>query len=47
MSRGFPDFANWKDHDAFEASFAHLIRDRKATESTGEGRRREGLPERS
>jgi hypothetical protein len=32
-----PDFANWKDHDAFEAAFARLIRDLKATESTGEG----------
>ena len=26
-----PDFANWKDHDAFEAGFARLLRDLKAT----------------
>jgi hypothetical protein len=25
-----PDFSNWKDHDAFEASFARLLRDLKA-----------------
>jgi TIR domain-containing protein/pentapeptide repeat protein len=27
-----PDFSNWKDHDAFEAGFARLLRDLKATE---------------
>jgi hypothetical protein len=25
-----PDFSNWKDHDAFEKSFARLLRDLKA-----------------
>lgn|GEM_PF-7037551 len=25
-----PDFSNWKDHDAFEAEFAKLLRDLKA-----------------
>jgi hypothetical protein len=44
MSCGFPDFANWKDHDAFEAAFARLIRDLKATTSAEEGRG--GPPER-
>jgi hypothetical protein len=32
-----PDFTEWRDHDAFEAAFARLIRDLKATESTGDG----------
>jgi hypothetical protein len=32
-----PDFANWKDHDAFEAAFARLIKDLEAPASTGEG----------
>jgi hypothetical protein len=36
-----PDFTNWKDHDAFEAAFARLIEDLKAT--TGDDR--EGPPE--
>jgi hypothetical protein len=27
-----PDFSNWKDHDAFEAEFAKLLRDLKSTE---------------
>lgn len=27
-----PDFTNWKDHDAFEAAFARLLRDLKAEE---------------
>jgi hypothetical protein len=27
-----PDFSNWKDHDAFEAEFAKLLRDLKATD---------------
>ncbi len=27
-----PDFSNWKDHDAFEAEFAKLLRDLRATE---------------
>jgi hypothetical protein len=32
-----PDFTNWKDHDAFEAAFARLIRDLEATAAaTGE-----------
>ena len=30
-----PDFSNWKDHESFEAAFAHLLRDLKAGESTG------------
>jgi hypothetical protein len=41
-----PDFSNWKDHDAFEAAFARLIRDLTATESTGERSGPEGSPER-
>jgi uncharacterized protein YjbI with pentapeptide repeats/ribosomal protein L29 len=28
-----PDFTNWKDHDAFEAAFARLLRDLKLTEA--------------
>ena len=28
-----PDFSNWKEHDAFEATFARLLRDLKATEA--------------
>jgi hypothetical protein len=32
-----PDFTHWKDHDAFEAAFARLIEDLKATTSTSEG----------
>ena len=39
-----PDFSNWKDHNAFEAGFAHLIRDLKATTLADEGRA--GPPER-
>jgi hypothetical protein len=27
-----PDFSNWKDHDAFEAAFAKLLRDLRAAE---------------
>jgi TIR domain/Pentapeptide repeats (8 copies) len=27
-----PDFSNWKEHDAFEAAFARLLRDLKAEE---------------
>jgi TIR domain/Pentapeptide repeats (8 copies) len=30
-----PDFSNWKDHDAFEAAFAKLLRDLKAEDSAG------------
>jgi hypothetical protein len=30
-----PDFSNWKDHDAFEAAFARLLRDLKDEESVG------------
>ena len=30
-----PDFSNWKDHDAFEAAFARLLKDLKAEELTG------------
>jgi hypothetical protein len=41
-----PAFSNWKAPDAFEASFARLIENLKATESTGEGTGREGPPER-
>jgi hypothetical protein len=44
-----PDFTGWKDHDAFEAAFARLIEDLKATTSTGEGAGgtgREGQPKR-
>ena len=32
-----PAFSRWKDQDAFEAAFARLIGDLKATTSTGEG----------
>jgi uncharacterized protein YjbI with pentapeptide repeats len=32
-----PDFSNWKDHAAFEAAFARLLKDLKAEESTGTG----------
>jgi ribosomal protein L29 len=28
-----PDFTNWKDHDAFEATFSRLLRDLKLTEA--------------
>jgi hypothetical protein len=28
-----PDFSKWKEHDAFEAAFARLLRDLKATEA--------------
>jgi TIR domain/Pentapeptide repeats (8 copies) len=28
-----PDFSNWKDHDAFEAGFAKLLRDLKADQT--------------
>ncbi len=28
-----PDFSNWKDHDAFEKAFAHLLRDLKASDA--------------
>ena len=28
-----PDFSNWKDHDAFEKSFARLLQDLRAEES--------------
>jgi hypothetical protein len=41
-----PDFTNWKDHDAFEAAFAHLLKDLKATTSEEEGAGSEGPPER-
>ncbi len=27
-----PDFSDWKEHDAFEAAFAHLLRDLQANE---------------
>lgn len=27
-----PDFSNWKDHDAFEVSFARLLEDLRAEE---------------
>lgn len=27
-----PDLSNWKDHDAFEAEFAKLLRDFRANE---------------
>ena len=27
-----PDFSNWKDHDAFEAAFARLLKDLRAEE---------------
>ena len=26
-----PDFSKWKDHDSFEAAFARLLEDLKAT----------------
>jgi hypothetical protein len=42
-----PDFSDWKDHDSFEAAFARLIRDLKATTSTGEGSGRAGPTKRT
>jgi uncharacterized protein YjbI with pentapeptide repeats len=30
-----PDFSNWKDHNSFEESFARLLKELKAEESTG------------
>ena len=30
-----PDFSGWKDHDAFEAGFARLLKDLKSEASTG------------
>src|SRR5262249_52673871 len=41
-----PDFSNGKDHDAFEAAFARLIRDLKATTSENQKAGHTGLPER-
>ena len=44
-----PDFTNWKDHDAFEAAFARLIKDLEATTATDEetqGPGRKGPPKR-
>jgi hypothetical protein len=38
------DFTKWKDHDAFEAAFARLIKDLEAPASTGEGTGRAGPP---
>ncbi|MCX7013319.1 MAG: toll/interleukin-1 receptor domain-containing protein [Candidatus Sumerlaeota bacterium] len=32
-----PDFSHWKDHDAFEAGFARLLRDLKADSETEPG----------
>jgi hypothetical protein len=32
-----PDFTAWKDHDAFEAAFARLLRDLKDTERQPQG----------
>jgi hypothetical protein len=29
-----PDFTRWKEHDAFETSFARLLKDLKADDST-------------
>jgi TIR domain len=34
-----PDFTAWKDHDAFEAAIARLLRDLKAAERQPEGSR--------
>jgi TIR domain len=34
-----PDFTTWKDHDAFEATIARLLRDLKAAERQPEGAR--------
>jgi uncharacterized protein YjbI with pentapeptide repeats len=39
-----PDFTDWKNHDAFEAAFARLIKDLEAPASTGEGPGRESPP---
>jgi TIR domain/Pentapeptide repeats (8 copies) len=33
-----PDFSNWKDPDAFEAEFSKLLRDLRATETSGDWR---------
>ena len=32
-----PDFTGWKDHDAFEAGFAKLLRDLKAADGAQKG----------
>ena len=32
-----PDFTNWKDHDAFESSFARLLKDLRATDLKAAG----------
>jgi len=32
-----PDFTNWKEHDAFEAAFAKLLRDLRRSEAGGGG----------
>jgi len=32
-----PDFSHWKDHDAFEAAFARLLRDLRAAERLAPG----------
>ena len=32
-----PDFANWKDHDAYQKGFDRLLRDLQASEEVGEG----------
>jgi hypothetical protein len=41
-----PDFTKWEDHKSFEAAFARLIRDLKATAAADEGPGREGPAER-
>ncbi len=33
-----PDLTNWKDHDAFEAAFARLLKDLRASERSAGGR---------
>ncbi len=34
-----PDFTNWKDHDAFEAAFAKLLKDLRASEHAADSAR--------
>lgn len=36
-TRNIGDFRKWKDHDAYQAAFARLLRDLKAEEEPGEG----------
>jgi hypothetical protein len=46
QTRHIGDFRGWEVHGAYRSAFERLIRDLKATESTGEGAGREGPPPR-